>query len=327
MIQVFLFGAYKYPRELTWVVGVFLLPVHAGHGLHRPGPALRPGRVLGARHRRVDRGRVAGRRPAAGALLLGGPIIAGATLSRFFALHVFVIPGAADRASSACTCCWCSSSASTSGRCPAASVDRETYLREYHELRRSRTACRSCPYAVWKDIVVIGRRPARRLLAAPRSSARSARAASPIPTIIQTAPKPDFFFLCAVRAASRSCRPAPRRRSCCWPAARRSSRCCVVAVRRRRRREELAAAAGRRAERRADRAVARDADSPRPLHAVEPGDGRMERAADAERYVIGRTPLELQGALVFQASSAATATAGRRRRASAGRRSTASRFG
>src|ERR1700752_3451748 len=25
MIQVFLFGAYKYPRELTWIVGIFFL--------------------------------------------------------------------------------------------------------------------------------------------------------------------------------------------------------------------------------------------------------------------------------------------------------------
>jgi len=33
---------------------------------------------------------VDGRRPRD--LLLGGPTIAGATLSRFFALHVFVIP-------------------------------------------------------------------------------------------------------------------------------------------------------------------------------------------------------------------------------------------
>src|SRR5580658_5034165 len=32
MIQVFLFGAYKFPRELTWVVGVLLLLVTLGMG-------------------------------------------------------------------------------------------------------------------------------------------------------------------------------------------------------------------------------------------------------------------------------------------------------
>src|SRR5260370_21291114 len=30
MMQVFLFGAYKFPRELTWVVGVFLLLMTMG---------------------------------------------------------------------------------------------------------------------------------------------------------------------------------------------------------------------------------------------------------------------------------------------------------
>ena len=30
MVQVFLFGAYKYPRELTWIVGIFLLLMTLG---------------------------------------------------------------------------------------------------------------------------------------------------------------------------------------------------------------------------------------------------------------------------------------------------------
>jgi hypothetical protein len=67
MIQVFLFGAHKYPREMTWVVGLPALPVHARHGLHRPGAALGPGRVLGARHQRVDRRALAGDRRSGGA--------------------------------------------------------------------------------------------------------------------------------------------------------------------------------------------------------------------------------------------------------------------
>src|SRR2546423_3113340 len=93
MVQVFLFGAHKYPRELTWMVGVLLLLVTLGMAF--TGQVLRFdqdaywGLGIGAS--------IASRIPGVGHalvnLMLGGPIIAGATLSRFFALHVFVVPG------------------------------------------------------------------------------------------------------------------------------------------------------------------------------------------------------------------------------------------
>src|SRR5215813_2756047 len=93
MVQVFLFGAHKFPRELTWIVGVVLLLMTLGMAF--TGQVLRFdqdaywGLGIGAS--------IASRIPVLGPwlvnLMLGGPIIAGATLSRFFALHVFVIPG------------------------------------------------------------------------------------------------------------------------------------------------------------------------------------------------------------------------------------------
>src|SRR5262249_13810849 len=93
MVQVFLFGAHKFPRELTWIVGVLLLLVTLGMAFS--GQILRWdadaywGLGIGAS--------IMSRIPLIGAglvkLVLGGPIIAGATLSRFFALHVFVVPG------------------------------------------------------------------------------------------------------------------------------------------------------------------------------------------------------------------------------------------
>jgi ubiquinol-cytochrome c reductase cytochrome b subunit len=94
MTQVFLHGAYKYPRELTWVVGVFLLVCVMG--MFFTGQILRwdPDAYWGL----AVAGSMAGRVPIIGPwvvqLLLGGPIIGGDSLSRFFTLHVFVIPGA-----------------------------------------------------------------------------------------------------------------------------------------------------------------------------------------------------------------------------------------
>src|ERR1700744_2054219 len=93
MVQVFLFGAHKFPRELTWIIGVFLLLMTLGMAFS--GQVLRFdqdaywGLGIGAS--------IASHVPVLGPIILksmlGGPIIAGATLSRFFALHVFVIPG------------------------------------------------------------------------------------------------------------------------------------------------------------------------------------------------------------------------------------------
>jgi ubiquinol-cytochrome c reductase cytochrome b subunit len=92
--QVFLHGAYKYPRELTWVLGVFLLLCTLG--MFFSGQVLRwdPDAYWGL----AVGGSMAGRVPVIGPwvvrTLLGGPVIGGDSLSRFFALHVFAIPGA-----------------------------------------------------------------------------------------------------------------------------------------------------------------------------------------------------------------------------------------
>jgi len=92
MVQVFLFGAFKFPRELTWVIGVFLLLMTLAWPLPDKS-SFRSRRVLGLGLGASIASRVPFLGPAIVKLMLGGPIIGGATLSRFFALHVFVIPG------------------------------------------------------------------------------------------------------------------------------------------------------------------------------------------------------------------------------------------
>jgi ubiquinol-cytochrome c reductase cytochrome b subunit len=93
MTQVFLFGAYKYPREMTWLVGVGLLAMTLGMAF--TGQVLRwdQDAYWGVGVGASMAGRVPWLGPYVVDLLLGGPQIGAATLSRFFALHVFVIPG------------------------------------------------------------------------------------------------------------------------------------------------------------------------------------------------------------------------------------------
>src|SRR3981081_2148577 len=192
MAQVFLFGAYKFPRELTWIVGVFLLLVTLGMAF--TGQVLRFdqdaywGLGIGAS--------IASRIPVIGPwavnLMLGGPIIAGATLSRFFALHFFVVPGLLI-AFVGVHLLMVLKLGINEWPMPGRIVRRATYMQEYHELAHKH-GVPFVPNAVWKDILFSGF-----ILLAIAVCAiylgPFGPGGQPDPTIIQTAPRPDFFFL------------------------------------------------------------------------------------------------------------------------------------
>jgi ubiquinol-cytochrome c reductase cytochrome b subunit len=192
MIQVFLFGAYKFPRELTWIVGVFLLLVTLGMAF--TGQVLRFDQDaywgLGIGASITSRVPIIG--PWAVKLLLGGPIIAGATLSRFFALHVFVIPGLL-LTFVGLHLLMVLKLGINEWPMPGRIVRRATYLQEYQELT-NKQGMPFVPYAIWKDILFAG----FILLSIAVCAAYFGPfgpGGQPDPTIIQTAPKPDFFFL------------------------------------------------------------------------------------------------------------------------------------
>ena len=192
MVQVFLFGAYKYPRELTWIVGVFLLLVTLGMAF--TGQVLRFdqdaywGLGIGAS--------IASRVPLFGPsivhLMLGGPIIAGTTLSRFFALHVFVIPGLLI-AFVAVHLLMVVKLGINEWPMPGRLVRKATYIKEYHELTK-KDGLPFVPGAIWKDLFF----SAFVLLSIGACAyyfGPFGPSGPPDPTIIQTAPRPDFFFL------------------------------------------------------------------------------------------------------------------------------------
>jgi ubiquinol-cytochrome c reductase cytochrome b subunit len=192
MAQVFLFGAYKFPRELTWILGVFLLLLTLGMAF--TGQVMRFdqdaywGLGIGAS--------IMSRVPLIGAplvhLLLGAPIIGGATVSRFFTLHVFVIPGML-LAFAFLHILMTVKLGVSDWPMPGRIVRKSTYEREYRELT-AKTGIPFVPDAAWKDAVF-----AAAIILAVMACAfyfgPFGPTGTPDPTIIQTAPKPDFFFL------------------------------------------------------------------------------------------------------------------------------------
>src|SRR5271166_3159218 len=192
MVQVFLFGAYKFPRELTWMVGILLLLLTLGMAF--TGQVLRFdqdaywGLGIGAS--------ICSRIPVLGPwlvkLLLGGPIIAGATLSRFFALHVFVIPGSLI-AFVGLHVLLVLKLGINEWPMPGRIVRRATYVQEYHELTH-KDGIPFVPGAVAKDMFFSGF-ILLCIAACALYFGPFGPSGQPDPTIIQTVPRPDYFFL------------------------------------------------------------------------------------------------------------------------------------
>ena len=92
MVQVFLYGTYKKPREATWIVGVVLLLMTLAYGL--------TGYLLPWDNRAywgtVVTTRIAASAPIAGPylarLLGGGGAVGVVTFARFYGLHVLLLP-------------------------------------------------------------------------------------------------------------------------------------------------------------------------------------------------------------------------------------------
>jgi quinol-cytochrome oxidoreductase complex cytochrome b subunit len=92
MLRTFYFGAYKYPREFTWVTGVFLLLLTLGMGF--------TGYLLPWNQRAywatTVATSIAGTVPFIGnfinQVLRGGPELSAVTLARFFSVHIWWFP-------------------------------------------------------------------------------------------------------------------------------------------------------------------------------------------------------------------------------------------
>ena len=92
MLRTFFYGAYKYPREITWLTGVFLLLFTLGMGF--------TGYLLPWNQRAfwatTVGTEIVGTVPFVGDFLLkalrGGTDISAVTLARFFSAHIWILP-------------------------------------------------------------------------------------------------------------------------------------------------------------------------------------------------------------------------------------------
>lgn len=192
MIRVYVTAAYKYPREMSWISGIFLLVLVAAMGF--TGQVLRWddngiwSAIVAAEQ--VGRFPLIGK-PAAH-LLIGGDTLGGKSLSRFFTYHVFLFPaflflfigfhlylvirnGISEPPEK--------------GR----RVDKKTYRQWYKDML-AKKGIPFFPYAAWRDVIVSVCTILVIVVLAVYFGAPEIKN-PPDPSAVYTSPRPDWYLL------------------------------------------------------------------------------------------------------------------------------------
>jgi ubiquinol-cytochrome c reductase cytochrome b subunit len=192
MIRTFLMAAYKFPREVSWLSGVFLLFLTLGMGF--TGQLLRWDQnavwsvVVGIEQ--------AARVPFIGKQLahfvLGGDVLGGATLSHFYSAHVFFLPGIMYGLIGLHLFLVVRNGISDRPR-RGKPVDPATYREEYHQLLKTEGEP-FFPNAAWKDIL-FGSIVVLTIVALAATFGPPEIGHPPDPSLINAQPRPDWYLL------------------------------------------------------------------------------------------------------------------------------------